>query len=161
MPIMFPGLMLRAASYVFGSVLGKYYSKDKLAELVEIKISSQPPGITVNCSELPDISVWLEITNLSPFDVTIHEVEAEFHLPDRAADFIKICNMDIGSKDERRLLIRTDLNVKQVIYIKKHMSVDTPVLKINAMLSCRLSSFDISDREITTQNVEFKNCDDS
>jgi|GEM_PF-4376063 len=161
MPIMFPGLIIRGSSYVFGSALSKFYTKEKLSDLVEIKVSSEAPGITVNCSDLPDISVWLEITNSSPFNLNINEIEANFYLPDRVTSFVKTCNMDIDNKKEERLFIRTDLNEKQVTYIKKHKSVETPRLKINAMLSCRLSSFEINDREITTKNIEFIKCDDS
>ncbi len=69
--------------------------------------------------------------------------------------------MDIGHKKEDKLSIKTDLNDKQVTYIKKHKSVENPRLKINIMLSCSLYSFEIIDREVTTKNIEFLNCDDS
>ena len=83
--------------------------------------------------------------------LSIHEIEAEFYLLDRITDFVKICKMEIGNKDEGRLFVRTDLNDKQVTYIKKNKNVETPKLKINAMLSCRISSFDINDREVTKE----------
>ena len=161
MPILFPGLIIRASSYVFGSILSKYYTKQKLSDLVEIKVSSESSGIIVNCSDLSDISVWLEITNSSPFNIHIHEIEADFCFPDRVTSLVKICKMDITHKDQGRLLIRTDLNEKQVVYIKKNKKEETPRLKINAMLSCRVSSFEINDREVTTKNIEFIKCDDS
>lgn len=162
MPIpLFPGLIIRFTSYLFGSVMRRYYTRQKLSELVEVKVSSEPSGITVNCSELPDASAWIEMTNLSPFHVTVYEFEAEFYLPERAAKFIKICNMDIGPSANERLFIQTDLTVKQLEYIKKNKGVDTPWLKIKAMLSCRLSSFEINDREIAIEDIEFMNCDDS
>jgi len=155
---MFPGLIIRVSSYVFGSTISKFYTKEKLSNLVEIKISSQSSGITVNCSELPNIDVCLEITNLLPLNITIHEIEADFYFPGRVTHFVKICNMDIDHKKEKRLFLQTDLNKNQVTYIKKHKGDETPRLKINAMLSCSLSSFEINDREITTNNIEFKNC---
>ena len=159
--IPFPGLIIRATSYVFGSALSKYYTKEKFADMVGIKISSEPPGITVNCSDLPDITMCLEITNSSHFNINIHQIEVDFYLPDRVTSLVKICNMDIGHKKEDKLSIKTDLNNKQVTYIKKHKSVENPRLKINIMLSCSLYSFEIIDREVTTKNIEFLNCDDS
>ena len=159
--IPFPGLIIRASSYVFGSALGKFYTKEKFADMVGIKISSEPPGITVNCSDLSDISMWLEITNSSHFNINIHQIEVDFYFPDRVTSLVKICNMDIGHKKEDKLSIKTDLNDKQVTYIKKHKSVENPRLKINIMLSCSLYSFEIIDREVTTKNIEFLNCDDS
>ena len=162
MPIpLFPGLMIRFTSYLFGSGMRKYYTKQKLSELVVVKVSKEPSGITVNCSELPDASAWIEITNLTPFHITIYEFEADFYLPERAAKFIKICNVDIDPSANERLFVQTDLTVKQLEYIKRHKGVETPRLKIQAMFSCKLSSFEINDREITAENIEFVNCDDS
>ena len=160
-PIPLPGLIIRFTSYLFGSVMKRYYTRQKLSELVEVKVSSEPFGIAVNCSELPDASAWIEITNLSPFHVTVHEFEADFYLPERAVKFVKICNVDISPSDNERLFVQTDLTVKQIEYIKRHKGVETPLLKIKAMLSCRLSTFEINDREITTKNIEFMNCDNS
>jgi len=51
-PIPLPGLIIRFVSYLFGSVMRKYYTREKLAELVQVKIGSEP--ITINCLELPD-----------------------------------------------------------------------------------------------------------
>lgn len=96
---------------------------------------------------MPVASAWIEITNLSPFHVTVHEFEADFYLPERAVKFIKICNVDIDPSDNERLFVQTDLTVKQTI--KRHKDVETPWLKIKVMLSCRLSTFEINDREIT------------
>ncbi len=162
-PIPLPGLLIRGASYLFGSVLRKYYTRQKLSELIEVKVSSEPAGITVNCSELPDASAWIIITNLSPFHVTVYEFEAELYLPERAVKFVKICNVDIGPSDNERLFVQTDLTVKQIEYIKRHKNVETLWLKVKAMLSCRLSTFEINDRNIniTQKNIEFMNCDDS
>lgn len=98
MAIMFPGLIIRASSYVFGSALSKFYTKEKLSDMLEIKVCSEPSGITVNCSDLSDISMWLEITNSSPFNISIHEIEVDFHFPDRVTSLLKVCNMDIDHK---------------------------------------------------------------
>ncbi len=137
----------------------KYYTREKLAELVQVKISSEP--ITINCLELPDASAWIEITNLTPFHITVHELEADFYLPERVVKFVKICNLDISPSKNETLFIQTDLTVKQVEYIRKHKDFKTPLLKIKAMLSCTLSTFEINDREISLKNIEFINCDDS
>lgn len=158
-PIPFPGVIIRFSSYLFSSVLRKHYTPEKLAEMVEVKVSREPSGITINCSELPDIGVWLAFTNTSPFHVTVHEFEVELYLPHRVSNLVKICNRDIAPSAEERLFTQTDLTVKQLEYIQKHKDVRNPILKVNAMLACRLSSFDIYQREIPAEHISFVDCE--
>lgn len=159
--IPFPGLIIRSTSYFFGFIMRKYYTKQKLVSMVETKISSDHSGMTVNCSELPYVSVWIEITNLTPFHVIVHEIDAEFYMSVHVAEAVKTYEKDIGPSCEERLFIRTDLNVNQVNYIKRHKSFDMPRLNINMKLSCKLSPFEIIDRDISIKNIEFINCNDS
>lgn len=156
--IPFPGLIIRSTSYVFGSLMKKYYTEEKLKSLVKIEISNKHSGITVNCSELPDVSAWLEISNCSPFHIFIHEIEAELYLSDRVARLVSICNEDISPSAKERLFLQADLTQKQVEYIKRKKGVETPRLKIKMLLKNRLSSFEIHGREISTKNIVFMNC---
>ena len=154
-PIPLPGMLIRFSSYLFTSALRKYYPTEKLAAMIEIKLSREPSGITINCAELPDIEVWISFKNNSPFHVTVHEFEAEFYLPHRVVNLLKICNRDIGPAAEERLFVQTDLTMKQLEYIKKHKNLHDPGLKINAMLSCRLSTFEIYQREAPAEQMTF------
>ena len=156
--IPFPGLIIRTTSSFFSSIIKKYYTKQKLASMVEIKISSDHSGMTVDCSELPYASAWIDITNLTPFHVIVHEIDAEFYMSGRVVGTVKTYEKDICPSCEDRLFIRTDLNGNQVNYIKKHKNVDMPRLNIKMKLSCKLSPFEIIDRDISIKNIEFINC---
>jgi hypothetical protein len=156
-----PGMIIRFSSYFFSSALRKYYTPKKLAQMVEIKLVHKPSGITINCSELPDIEVWLSFKNTSPFHITVHEFEAELYLPIRVASLLKISNRDIAPSAEEQFFVQADLTEKQLDYIKKHRGIPDPMLKINAMLACRLSSFEISQREIPAQQINYIDCNNS
>lgn len=157
-PIAFPGLLIRFSSYLFSSVLRKHYTKEKLSNLLEIKVGNKSAGLTITCSELPSATARIEITNLSPFHVTINEIEADLCLPGRTAKFVKICNKNIRHDASEHLLMETDLTVRQVNYIKEHKQVEVAELKVNGLFSCRLSSFEITDRTIPVSNIEFRYC---
>lgn len=158
-PIPVPGMLINLLSYLFASALRKYYTPEKLAAMVELNVSRAPSAITINCSELPDIGVWLEFKNTSPFRVTVHEFEVELYLPERVCKLLKISNRDIARSAEERLFVQTDLTMKQLEYIKKHTHIHDPLLKVNAMLECRLSSFEIIQREIHAPHITFTDCD--
>jgi len=160
LPIPFPGVLIRLSSYLFSSVLRRHYTKEKLSDLLDIKVSNVPAGLTIICSELPSATAWIEFTNLSPFHVTIHEIEADFYLPDRVAKLVKICNTNIPHGATEQLFLETDLTGKQVDYIRKHKQVQTAGLRINGLVSCKLSSFKIIDRTMPVNNIEFRYCSD-
>lgn len=161
MEIPFSGTIIRALSKVFGFVMKKYYTKQKLSSMVKVNISSEHSGITVNCSELPDARAWIEVTNLSPFHVTIHGIEAELYLSGRVARFVNLFNQEVPPSNQEQVFIQTDLNGRQADHIKRNMGVDNPRLNIKMFLSCNLRKFEIDGREITTKNIEFMNCNDS
>jgi len=79
-------------------------------------------------------------------------------MPERVVKFVEICDLDIKAKSTDRVFSETDLNGKQVAYIRKHMGCQTTMLKIRGLLSCRLSSLKISDREISVKDVHFVDC---
>ena len=157
-PIPLPGLLMRLSSFFCSSVLRRYYTVQKLSDLFDIKVSSEPTGFTIICSELPRAKAWIEITNMSPFHIIVHEIEADFYLPDRVAKLVKICSVGIKAKATERIFIETDLTAKQVEYIRKHKRCQTAALKIQSLISCRLSSLEITDREIALKNIQFVNC---
>jgi LEA14-like dessication related protein len=158
MAVPFAGTMIRVMSYLFGFIMKKYYTKQKLSSMVKVNISSEHSGITVNCAELPDARAWLQITNLSPFPITVHGIEAELYLSGRVARFVSLSNEEIEPSSEGRLFIQTDLTGRQADHVKRNKGIDNPRLNIKMFLSCRLSKFEIDAREITTKNIEFMNC---
>ena len=114
----------------------------------------------MNCSELPDVSAWIVVTNCSPFRIFIHEIEAELYLSNRVARLVSICNEDISHSAMGTLFIQTDLTEKQVEYIKKKKGVENPILKIKMLLNNKLSSFEIHDRKISIKDIVYMNCND-
>jgi len=146
-------------SYLFRSTMKKYYPRQKLSSLVKVEVNSDNSGVTVNCSELPYADASIIVSNLSPFHITVHDIEAELYLSGRVARFVKICNVDVSPSGKEILLLQTDLTVKQVDYIKKNKNADNPKLKIKMLLNCNLSSFEINNREISVKSINFLDCD--
>jgi len=161
MEIPFSGTIIRALSKVFGFVMKKYYTKQKLSSMVKVNIGSEHSGIIVNCSELPDARAWIDVTNLSPFPVTIHGIEAELYLSGRIARFVNLFNQEVPPSNQERVFIQTGLNGRQAEHIKNNKGIENPRINIKMFLTCDLRAFEIDDREITTKNIEFINCNDS
>jgi len=125
--------------------------------MVKIDISSENEGITVNCSELPEARVWLEVTNLSPFPIEIEGIEARLFWVSGVGRFISISRHSIKHAAHERVFLETDLTGKQAEHIKQTNRLDHPRLSVKFYMSCRLSCF-VKQREIQTKNYRLLNC---
>ncbi len=102
MAIPYSNQIIKALSYVFGFAMKKYYTPQRLADMIKVTVPSEHTGISFNCADLPDASAWLEFTNLSPFPVTIYGIEAELNLSGRVARFISFSNREVAAEARPR-----------------------------------------------------------
>lgn len=153
MAIPYSDRIIKTLSYVFGFAMKKYYTTQRLADMVKVTVPSEHSGISINCADLPYASAWLEFTNLSPFPVVIYGIEAELNLSGRVARFISFSNHEVAPSTQDRLFIQTDITEAQANHIKRCRDIERPRLVVKMWLGCRLRNFEIFGRQITTKNV--------
>lgn len=61
-----------------GFVLRKIFPKEKLANLIYIDIRPRCEPVTVNLGECASYTIWLQLINLSPFEVELDRGEFRF-----------------------------------------------------------------------------------
>jgi len=152
---------MRFLSYVIPFILRWYYTSEKLAGMMRVTVNSEHDGLVVNCGELPDAKIWLEITNQSPFPIAIQTVSVDLIWGARVGRFISIARSEVNPYSFERLFVETTLTGEQVAYIRKNHSNNTPRLSVIIELQCRIRSFALRGREITTKNFELMNCNAS
>lgn len=125
--------------------------------MIEVTVSSENDGIVVNCSELPDAGVWLEITNLSPFTQKVMGIEASLYWVGRVAEFKSIQRLELKPHSKERFFIQTSLNELQARHIREKNQLDKPRLYVSIYIesSIRLIT---KQRDIQTSNVRLLNC---
>jgi len=80
--------MLEAAKDIllklFGALapwlLGLIYKPEWISTRVKIRVTSDGEGVRVQGGELPDLQIWMQVTNLSPFSIEIDRVVAQVQL---------------------------------------------------------------------------------
>lgn len=79
--------LIKLLGQVVPFTLRWYYSPEKIAEKIKIRVCSEGEGIALWGGELPYAQAWLEITNLSPFPVRFDRIYGNFWYGTRLASF--------------------------------------------------------------------------
>jgi len=59
--------------------LSKYFPRERLAALQYVDLAPRNESVTLNLGEAASFELWLQIINLSPFEVELDRAEFEFH----------------------------------------------------------------------------------
>lgn len=152
-------VIMKFLSYVIPFVLRWYYTHKKLAEMMRITINSEHDGLVVNCGEIPDAKIWMEIANHLPFPIEIQAISVNLIWGGTVGRFISIERCEIKPHSFERILVETTLTGEQAEYIRKNNSKSKPRLSVLLELKSKIRSFSLRGREITTTNFRLNNCD--
>ena len=73
------GSIWTAVKWLPGFFLRKYFPRERLAALQYVDLAPRHESATVNLGEAASFTLWLQIINLSPFEVELDRAEFEFH----------------------------------------------------------------------------------
>ena len=137
-----------------------FYSHEKLANMIGVTIGSENEGLVVNCSDLPDARAWVEITNLSPFELNIVGTEAILYWVGKVAEFKSMQRLSIKSHSKIQILLETSLTGLQSKHIKKTNHMDKPRLYISLYFESSIRVIN-KVRSIETSNCRLLNCENT
>ncbi|UQG59636.1 hypothetical protein MIH18_18240 [Marinobacter sp. M3C] len=149
--------LIKVLSKLLPSLFRLIYSNEKMLGMVDVTISSENEGLVVNCADLPDARVWLEITNLSPFTLKLTGIEAVLLWVGRAAEFRSLHCLNIKPHSKEKILIETSINELQARHIREKNQLDKPRLSVHAFFESSIRPLS-KQREIQTSNFRLLNC---
>ncbi len=152
------GVLIRLLSHVVPFGLRWYYTTQRLSKLMRVTVSSENEGLVVNCSDIPEAHVWLEITNHSPFSIEVHAISANLLWGGRVGRFLSVATITIKPHSTERAFIETTLTAEQARKACAISSKDSPRLNIHLEASCRLRRFALTEQEIKTKNYDLRGC---
>ncbi len=72
------GSIWTAVRWLPGFALRKYFPRDRLAALQYVDLAPRNESAMVNLGETASFAIWLNVINLSPFEVELDRAELEF-----------------------------------------------------------------------------------
>lgn len=143
-------------SWLPNFVLRRIFSKQRLSELVYIDVKPRGESVRVNINETSSFHIWLQIINMTPFEVEL----------DRAELDINFSGVGIKNKHLKKAIIRSgqiyDLHISDSIDGSKSDVINRLAKSSNDSsidfyggFNCRLHSFEKDSIHLGGVNVKY------
>lgn len=149
--------LLKALGLVLPFVVRWFYKREKFIKGIRIRVRGEGDGVMYNCGELPNVRIWLDITNLTPFEIEFERLYGQFALGSVIGDFTHSKRYVLPPAQEREILIEFWLNEYQAQYVRRNHGTYETKLFLGAYVTSNVHKVELA-REIGTNNVRFLNC---
>lgn len=139
------GSIWTAVRWVPGFFLRKHFPREKLAALQYVDVAPRYESAAVNLGEAASFEMWLQIINLSPFEVELDRAEFEFHYAGASlkASILKKQTLQPGEK--ARIRISNPISDGTANQIVRNRKVNEPdmegALSGHIEFNCKLHAF--------------------
>lgn len=139
-------------------VVRYFYGVDKLNQNIKIRVQAEGDGIVLNLGDLPNVRVWLRITNLSPISIEFDRVFGKFTYGAELAEFSNVERRRVPAMSEHEFLLELRLSDNEASYIRKNIAQRSSAsLSFSAYINSPLHNYQLPFREVRTQNVQYLN----
>ena len=134
-----------------------YFTAQRLANNVKIRIASDGEGIEFWAGDLPRIEAWVIITNLTPFALELDRCYGSFGFGQPICEFMNLERRQLAANAEERFMLRASMTVFQVEYVRRIQEKnDRASIDFHGNLSCSVNRFSL-DKQIETKHLRLCN----
>lgn len=152
--------LFKLAALILPWVVKRFYGTEKLSSDIKIRVMNEGDGIVFNCGELPNVRIWLRVTNLSPIEIEFDRIFGHVYYGSQLAEFQDLQHRRIPTAGESEFLIEISLNVEHVSFLRRnrHQQGFETSLSLSAFVESRLHNYQLPFRQVRAKNVSFINC---
>jgi len=154
---LFKDFLLKVLGFVMPFVVRWFYKPAKLANGIKVRVRGEGDGVAYNCGELPNVRVWLLVTNLTPFQIELERIYCQLAYGCVIGEIVHLRRHVLPPAQEMEILIEVSLNEHQVQHIRRNFGKVETKLFFGAYVISKIHSLELS-REISTNNVRHLNC---
>lgn len=151
-------ILPKVLGYATPSAVRWFYKPEKIDKRIKVRVRSEGDGVAYNCAGLPNVRIWLQLSNLTPFTIEFDRIYGELWYGGFLGKFTYIKKHKLLPATETDTLIEISLTEAQVQYIRHNLSNVQTKLFLGAFINCKIHSFELH-REVNTNNVQLYNCD--
>lgn len=141
-------------------IVRRFYGPERLTSAIQIRVMNEGDGIVFNCGELPNVRIWLRVTNLSPVDIEFDRIFGHVYYGSQLAEFQDLQHRRIRNAAESEFLLEAALSGEHVNFLRRNRNqqgFDTS-LSLSAVVKSRLHTYQLPFRQVRAKNVAFINC---
>ena len=151
-------ILPKVLGYATPSAVRWFYKPEKIDKGIKVRVRSEGDGVAYNCAGLPDVRIWLQLSNFTPFTIEFDRIYGELWYGGFLGKFTYIKKHKLLPATETDALIEISLTEAQVQYIRRNLSNVQTKLFLDAFINCKIHNFELH-REVNTNNVQLNNCD--
>ena len=144
-------------AFVLPSVVRWFYKPVKFAENIKVRIRGEGDGVTYDCGELPNVRIWLLVTNLTPLEISIDRIYGQLFFGCQLGEFSHLKRHVLPPAQEKEIFVEFSLTDHQSQFIKRNLRKNETRLSLGAYVTSSVHNIELS-REIGTNNVRHLNC---
>ncbi|MEZ0209247.1 MAG: hypothetical protein ACAH17_03680 [Candidatus Paceibacterota bacterium] len=154
---LFKDFLLKALGFALPFVVRWIYKPEKLANGIKVRIRGDGDGVTYNCGELPNIRIWLEVTNLTPFQIEFDRIYGQLAYGCVVGEVNHLKRHVLPPAQEKEVFVEFSLNESQAQFIRQNREKQDTRFYLGAYIISNIHNIEFS-KEINTNNVRFLNC---
>jgi hypothetical protein len=150
-------ILVKFFGYLLPFTLRWWYSPQRLADGLNIFISSESDGVEFWAGDLPYVQVWIVITNQTPFALELDRCFGSFGFGLPVCEFAHLERRCIAANGKLSFMLRTNMTAFQLEYVRKMRGqFDKVSLDFQGQFLCSVSTFNFQ-RRISTTHFRLRN----
>jgi hypothetical protein len=138
-------------------VLQRIFNKERMADLILVDVRPRFRSVTANLGEIPSFEIWLQVINMSPFEVILEQAQLDL----LCAGVSLKCN-DVKKHTFRPgqvslVHFTSDIGDGKANNIARHYQQNDSSISIHFEMNCVLHNFSKILNNLEGVNVSFLN----
>lgn len=139
----------RFLSWLPRYVLRKLFDRKWLADHTRIDVRARHDPIKIIGGELPEIQIWLVVTNLGHFGIELDRLTVEFIYGGSISNYHFLQRTPLAPNETKEILVRGVLTRDQERHIAKLPEATFITLQVKAEFNCDVVNFSIDTGQLT------------
>ncbi len=144
-------LLLKALGAAVPVILGWFYKPGRIDRDIKIRPTGEGEALNFYASDLPNIQVWLQITNLSPFTIELDRILVQVSYGAVIGEFSSLRRITLKPASEELIKVESALTSKQVASVLvQSKTANYATLYITAFFNCKVHNLEVARNPQTT-----------
>lgn len=146
----------KALAFVLPPVVRWFYKPGKFAEGIKVRIRGEGDGVTYNYGELPNVRIWLLVTNLTPLEISIDRIYGQLFYGGQVGEFGHLRHYILPPAQEKEIFVEFSLTDQQSQFIQRNLGKNETRLSLGAYVTSRIHNIELA-RDVGSNNVRHLN----
>jgi len=142
-----------------GFIMKRLFSKKRLADLVIIDVRPRHESVSVNLSNVSSYSIYLQIINMTPFQIELDRAEIDFNCAGISLVSQHIKKVTYHPGEIAMLYIKGDIESAKADQIARMHDKNRSSINLHFEFNCKLHNFVKPQHNLDGVNPEFMNAE--